>query len=152
MCGLPETPPRRTSDSGGQPSRRFYLTLLREGFTRPSGYPERRWALTPPFHPYRRQLRRSGLCGTFPALTRGTCVLPCPAEFGLSSAGRQPHSDRLTSSPNPNSSSPTQVAPSSTKPPIPISPACSTPPQVSLLAFLYDTKEYICIRRLSPSL
>jgi len=90
LCGLPETPPRRTSDSGGQPSRRFYLTLLREGFTRPSGCPERRWALTPPFHPYRRQLRRSGLCGTFPTLARGTSVLPCPVEFGLSSAGATP--------------------------------------------------------------
>jgi hypothetical protein len=36
------------------PSLAAYLALLRLGFTEPSPLPMTRWALTPPFHPYRR--------------------------------------------------------------------------------------------------
>ena len=44
-----------------------YSALLRMGFTVPSPSPERRCALTAPFHPYPRPTRgRSALCGTFP--------------------------------------------------------------------------------------
>jgi len=43
-----------------------YLALLLTGFTVPSLLPRTRWSLTPPFHPYPRERRRSILCGTFP--------------------------------------------------------------------------------------
>ena len=47
-----------------------YSALLRMGFTVPSPSPERRCALTAPFHPYPRPTRgRSALCGTFPRVT-----------------------------------------------------------------------------------
>src|SRR5262245_46330923 len=42
------------------PSLAAYLALLRPGFTEPSPLPMTRWALTPPFHPYR-DLRPGGL-------------------------------------------------------------------------------------------
>jgi hypothetical protein len=43
-----------------------YLALLPMGFSVPSGSLPKRWALTPPFHPYRnaRAPRRYILCGT----------------------------------------------------------------------------------------
>jgi len=37
-----------------------YMALLQVGFTVPRSLPSARWALTPPFHPYRRASRRSG--------------------------------------------------------------------------------------------
>jgi len=46
-CGLPGGPGR--ASLGAPP----YLALLRKGFSVPSPLPEKRWALTPPFHPYR---------------------------------------------------------------------------------------------------
>ena len=62
-----------------------YSTLLRMGFAWPAGSPCGRWALTPPFHPYR---FRGGLlfCGTFPGFApAGVSPASCPAEPGLSS-------------------------------------------------------------------
>jgi len=51
--------PTLLSGSSDQPGARGpgvplapYLVLLRMGFSRPPDYSERRWALTPPFHPY----------------------------------------------------------------------------------------------------
>src|SRR5690349_1547457 len=44
--------PLETSPFGEIPSPP-YAALLRVGFTVPSPLPETRWALTPPFHPYR---------------------------------------------------------------------------------------------------
>ena len=37
----------------GRPQTLPYLVLLQEGFAVPSVSPRKRWALTPPFHPYR---------------------------------------------------------------------------------------------------
>src|SRR5581483_1541903 len=54
--------------------------------------PGRRWALTPPFHPYRRPSsgddarRRCNFCGTFLRVTPTGCYpAPCSLEPGLSS-------------------------------------------------------------------
>jgi hypothetical protein len=85
-----------------------YSVLLLVGLAMPSSLRSRRWALTPPFHPYLSALRRSILCGAIPkalpesaapaGLTRHhVCVEP-----GLSSLapfrGLQARSpDRLTS-------------------------------------------------------
>ncbi len=47
--------------------------------------PGRRWALTPPFHPYR-TARRCHFCGTFLRVApTGCCPAPCSEESGLSS-------------------------------------------------------------------
>ena len=48
--------------------------------------PHGRWALTPPFHPYR-QSRRSGFCGTisYGCAVAGCYPVPCSMESGLSS-------------------------------------------------------------------
>gem|GEM_PF-2357433 len=48
--------PTRTSGAvtpAGEPARHPYSVLLQAGFTVPSPLPSTRWALTPPFHPYR---------------------------------------------------------------------------------------------------
>ena len=71
-----------------------YLALLRLGFTEPSSLPKMRWALTPPFHPYRNiscpMRRRFAFCCTI----RRTKLTPhaprrylavYPVEPGLSS-------------------------------------------------------------------
>ena len=65
-----------------------YLALLRTGFTMPSPLREKRWALTPPFHPYLTlKVRRYVFCGTFPRLAPAGCYpVSCPVEPGLSSA------------------------------------------------------------------
>src|SRR5258708_24025094 len=48
--------------------------------------PGRRWALTPPFHPYRRRRRRCHFCGTFLRVTpTGRYPAPCSPKPGLSS-------------------------------------------------------------------
>jgi len=72
--------------------------------------------------------------------------LPCGVRTFL--CGKT-HSDRLTSPPN--SAVPSQVASSSTEPPIPPFPIYSMPPQVFLPASPDGTKGYTCISRLSPS-
>ncbi len=41
-----------------------YFALHRNGFTLPSLLPRRRWALTPPFHPYFAETKRYLFCGT----------------------------------------------------------------------------------------
>ena len=73
-----------------------YLVLLQAGFTVRALLPDPRWALTPPFHPYRSmKKRRFAFCGTFPRFTPGghypppclygartflqTRITPCPA-------------------------------------------------------------------------
>ena len=56
---------KRTGRPFGRP-RRSYSVLLPVGFTMPVLLPVPRWALTPPFHPYRRGGRRFAFCGTFP--------------------------------------------------------------------------------------
>ena len=56
--------PRRPRRGG--PPLAAYLALLRPGFTLPRLLPDARWALTPPFHPYRPSCnRRCIFCGTF---------------------------------------------------------------------------------------
>ncbi len=65
-----------------------YLVLLRAGFTLPPLLPGARCALTAPFHPclFRKEHRRSVLCGTFRGLAPPRRYLaPCPMEPGLSS-------------------------------------------------------------------
>ena len=48
---------RQTSDKG-DPARRPYSVLLQAGLAMPSRLPGTRWALTPPFHPYRPELSK----------------------------------------------------------------------------------------------
>ena len=57
----------------GLPSRNSHLSLW--------------WSLTPPFHPYRPESRRSTLCGTISRISPGGCYPPpCSVEPGRSSA------------------------------------------------------------------
>ena len=84
-----------------------YSTLLLMGFARPAGSPRGRWALTPPFHPYR---FRGGLlfCGTlrrfaflrhFPWVrTRRnfSCITPCGARTFLPRCAPAAGSDTLS--------------------------------------------------------
>lgn len=74
------------------PSLTAYLALLRLGFTVPPLLPVARWALTPPFHPYRIDglMWRSLFCGTVrhAPLTQSAprrYLAICPMEPGLSS-------------------------------------------------------------------
>ena len=73
--------PGTSPDSTGYGDRhpRFpYSALLRTGFTVPSPSPERRCALTAPFHPYPRPKRgRSALCGTFPRVAAAGSYPAC---------------------------------------------------------------------------
>jgi hypothetical protein len=66
-----------------------YLVLLPGGFAVPVLLPVRRWALTPPFHPYLIRLRghrRFVLCCTFRRVTPPWCYqAQHPVEPGLSS-------------------------------------------------------------------
>ena len=66
-----------------------YLVLLPGGFAMPVLLPVRRWALTPPFHPYLIRLRghrRFVLCCTFRRVTPPWCYqAQHPMEPGLSS-------------------------------------------------------------------
>jgi len=103
--------------------RLFYLDFLPVGFAVPSRSPGTRWALTPPFHPYRIGCRTmnidADLCINvhsptsnpavcflwhFPCPCRygrdgGCCPPPCPVEPGLSSpprlSGRSDRPSRL---------------------------------------------------------
>jgi len=50
-------PDRRVSLRPGMPA---YVALLPMGFALPPALPRARWALTPPFHPYRRVVEASG--------------------------------------------------------------------------------------------
>ena len=64
----------------------FHLALLRVGFTQPSLLPEKRWSLTPPFHPYRENLPAVSFLLHFPwtrlhRTLSGT--LPCEARTFL---------------------------------------------------------------------
>ena len=63
-----------------------YLVLLRVGFTVPPLLPAARCALTAPFHPYSKSLKRYIFCCTFHRLTPSRCYLASfPLEPGLSS-------------------------------------------------------------------
>ena len=71
-----------------------YAALLPMGFAVPPTLPWTRWALTPPFHPYRRARprtnarRRSFLCGTLLGVAAtGRYPASCSVELGLSSRG-----------------------------------------------------------------
>ena len=72
-------PPKRGAGTGDP--RLPYSVLLRMGFTMPSPSPERRCALTAPFHPYPPTSGgRSALCGTFPRVaTAGRYPACCPS-------------------------------------------------------------------------
>ena len=95
-----------------EPSPRC-LALLLTRFAVPSLLPEKRWALTPPFHPYsslqchaplrntRRRIKRFSFCGTIcnPKLALaapGNCPVSCSREPGLSSAHNPVGSDDQT--------------------------------------------------------
>jgi hypothetical protein len=74
------------------PSLTAYLALLRLGFAEPPLLPAVRWALTPPFHPYRgdRSPRRSVFCCAVRHAQLALCMprrylAACPVEPGLSS-------------------------------------------------------------------
>ena len=67
------------------------------------------WSLTPPFHPYRHECRRSAFCCTFSRISPGgRYPPPCPAEPGRSSArsratrpsGRPIRKDRVYARPD----------------------------------------------------
>src|SRR5881392_966353 len=84
LCSYPV--PRRAASA--EPVR-----LAPDGVWRAAVSPRRWWALTPPFHPYRRRLRRFGIrrrrfafCATFRRLSPpGISPASCPAVSGLSS-------------------------------------------------------------------
>ena len=59
-------PTRATSRN--RPICRPYSVLLPVGFAMPFPLPATRWALTPPFRPYRTEARRIAFCGTFPGV------------------------------------------------------------------------------------
>ncbi len=95
--GLPgNRPPRGGSGDGSR--RSPYLALHRTGFAVPRPSPAKRWALTPPFHPY--PARGGAVCFLwhFPSRCRGWAlpsVLPSgvrtflgPARCGIASACR----------------------------------------------------------------
>ena len=55
-----------------------YSALLPVGFAVPRMLPPARWALTPPFHPYFGEPKRSALCCTFPGVApAGRYPAPC---------------------------------------------------------------------------
>src|SRR5258708_9417414 len=71
---------RRRNTVAGFPACHPYLVLLPVAFAVPLPLPVARWALTPPFHPYRpgEPGRRSILCGTFPGVApAGRYPAPC---------------------------------------------------------------------------
>ncbi len=87
----------------GHPQAPPYSASLRPGFTVPVASRPRRWALTPPFHPYPsphhvlslkrtvRSRRRFVFCGTFQGLPPlGLRRATCPAESGPSSGAETP--------------------------------------------------------------
>ena len=94
--------PTRTSGAvtpAGEPARHPYSVLLQAGFTVPSPLPSTRWALTPPFHPYRPR-KAGGLLSVALSLgspRAGVTRRLFTVEPGLSSTGRNlPRpSDRL---------------------------------------------------------
>jgi len=60
-------------------------------FTLPLLLPTKRWALTPPFHPYPANAGRYIFCGTFSdygisSAIPGRYPAPCSMKFGLSSS------------------------------------------------------------------
>src|SRR6187551_2867567 len=79
------------------------VRLAPDGVWRAAVSPRRWWALTPPFHPYHRRLRRvirrwrSPFCATFRRLSPpGISPASCPTVSGLSSSA---HSSRGSRSP-----------------------------------------------------
>lgn len=63
----------------------FDSVLLRVRFTWHFLLPENRWALTPPFHPYRPQPAVYLCCTVFGVASTGRYPAPCPMKPGLSS-------------------------------------------------------------------
>ena len=63
----------------------FYSVLLRVRFTWHPLLPEDRWALTPPFHPYREHPAVYFCCTVFGVASTGRYPAPCPVKPGLSS-------------------------------------------------------------------
>src|SRR5215211_405375 len=92
---------RRTRLLGGPPHRSLFR-LAPDGVWRAAVSPRRWWALTPPFHPYRRRLRRSVAGGFlsvplsvgFRRLPPGS-VLPFGVRTFLESRRRGPRSPGL---------------------------------------------------------
>ena len=102
-AGCPAPPATATRGLGEQPDHRPRLSatavprwgnallfgLAPGGVCLAGRSPGRRWALTPPFHPYRplpREKRRCNFCGTFLRVTpTGRYPAPCSLEPGLSS-------------------------------------------------------------------
>ncbi len=88
----------RTLTRRAGPALPSYLALHHAGFSMPHALPRERWALTPPFHPYQRIVRRhlagfparchravprrSIFCGTF----RERIALPRPVPLALPGA------------------------------------------------------------------
>ena len=70
----------------------FFSVLLRMGFTQPSLLPEKRWSLTPPFHPYHGKPWRFLFYCTFLGVTpTGRYPASCPVKPGLSSPAALRH-------------------------------------------------------------
>ena len=63
----------------------FCSVLLRVRFTWHPLLPEDRWALTPPFHPYRESPAVYLCCTVFGVASTGRYPAPCPVKPGLSS-------------------------------------------------------------------
>ena len=82
---------RRTSLHGSsrpsdyRPDKPILSTLLRMGFTWHNALPQCRWALTPPFHPYRYKSAVYFCCTFLRVASTGISPASCPAKLGLSS-------------------------------------------------------------------
>ena len=82
------TPQAGNGPAGAKPARCPYLVLLQAGLAVPSVSPRPRWALTPPFHPYRRAGRLGGLLSvalSLGSLPAGVTRRLVSVEPGLSS-------------------------------------------------------------------
>jgi len=82
---------RRTSLHGSsrpsdyRPDKPILSTLLQMGFTWHNALPQCRWALTPPFHPYRYKSAVYFCCTFLRVASTGISPASCPAKLGLSS-------------------------------------------------------------------
>ncbi len=103
----PTSPSASSDPPESEPGRfiAFYSVLLRMGFTWLSVLPQKRWSLTPPFHPYRRSKRSPAVyfcCTGLGVTSTGRYPASCPVKPGLSSPAPfrdlQPRSSALLTS------------------------------------------------------
>ncbi len=103
----PMSPSASSDPPESEPGRfiAFCSVLLRMGFTWLSVLPQKRWSLTPPFHPYRRSYGPPAVyfcCTGLGVASTGRYPASCPVKPGLSSPAPfrdlQPRSSALLTS------------------------------------------------------